>query len=125
MTPRTLSVIVADDHEAYRNGLVRACDREPRLEIVATAADGVEALNAISALEPDLALLDFQMPGLTGLDVCAAVCHPAPGFRTRCVLLSADMNEELAAEARLAGAVAALHKMSSRKDIVGALLAAA
>lgn len=112
-----IGVLVADGHEAYREGLARAVRADPRLELVAEAADGREALEQVLAREPDVALLEVRMPGLDGLDVCEIVRgldHPP---RTRLVLISGEVNETLTAAARELGVVAVLSKDAARRDI--------
>jgi two-component system, LytTR family, response regulator len=66
-------VLVADDEPLAREGLVAALAHAPGVVVVAACADGVDALDAIRRLRPDVALLDVQMPGLDGLAVAAAL----------------------------------------------------
>src|SRR5437868_15282343 len=70
---RTISVLLADGHEAYRDGLARAIAAHPRLELVAEAADGRRALELVLELEPDVAVLEVRMPELDGLEVCDVI----------------------------------------------------
>jgi two-component system LytT family response regulator len=77
VTPRTLRVVVADDERPARRFLVGLLTALPDVDVVGEAANGDEALAAIAEYAPDLALLDLQMPGMTGLDVARAV--PAAG----------------------------------------------
>jgi DNA-binding LytR/AlgR family response regulator len=68
------TAIVAEDEPLLRADLIRALNEVwPQLNIVAEAEDGVAALETIAAHQPDIAFLDIQMPGLTGLDVAAAL----------------------------------------------------
>ncbi len=69
MTPRTLRVVVADDERPARRFLLTLLKACAGVEVVGEAANGHEALDAIATHAPDLALLDLQMPGMTGLDV--------------------------------------------------------
>jgi two-component system nitrate/nitrite response regulator NarL len=114
-------VVVADDHESYRKGLVRAIGADPRLRLVGQAGDGDEALALIGSLEPDLALLDVRMPGIDGFEVCRRV----EGRPVRVVMLSAFVSEALVARAREVGAAAYLSKDATRGEICDTLVKAA
>jgi len=70
---RPLRVVVADDEGPARRFLISLLTACPAVEVVGEAANGDEALTAITAHAPDLALLDLQMPGMTGLDVARAI----------------------------------------------------
>ena len=69
-------VLVADDQALVRAGLSALLDAEPDLEVVGTAADGLEALALARALAPDVACLDIRMPGMDGIEVTRALCGP-------------------------------------------------
>jgi two-component system, NarL family, nitrate/nitrite response regulator NarL len=90
---------MADDHPLVLSGLERLLALRSNLDIVASVSDGHSARERIRALEPDIALLDINMPGLTGLDVLAYV--ERHGLATRVILLTAS-----AADAQLVEAVA-------------------
>src|SRR5262245_976985 len=64
-----LKCLVVDDEQLAREELSFLLDKLGRVEVVGHARDGVEALDAIDRLQPDLVLLDVQMPGLTGFEV--------------------------------------------------------
>lgn len=65
----TIDVVVADDHDGIRRQISRRVNREPDITVVGQGADGVEALRLTLNLEPDVLLLDMEMPRLTGVDV--------------------------------------------------------
>jgi DNA-binding NarL/FixJ family response regulator len=67
------TAIVADDHPIFRKGLIEILSEVSDLEIVAELSDGLQAYQSIIAKRPDLAILDIEMPGLTGLDICRKV----------------------------------------------------
>jgi two-component system nitrate/nitrite response regulator NarL len=69
VTQDRIRVILADDHPAVRAGIRQFIERDPLLQVVAEADDGVAALDLIRRHQPDIAVLDLQMPGLTGLEV--------------------------------------------------------
>ncbi len=66
-------VVVGDDHPMFRDGVVRALTASGSIDVVAEADDGVAALELIREHEPQVALLDYRMPGLDGAQVAAAV----------------------------------------------------
>lgn len=68
----TTSILIADDHELVRKGLRHFLETEPQFRIT-EATDGSKALDLIEKQQPDIAILDIQMPGMTGLDVAMAV----------------------------------------------------
>ena len=72
-TDETLSVLIVDDERAARQRLEELLAREPHTEVVGTARNGREAVEALARLEPDLVLLDVQMPGLSGIEVVREV----------------------------------------------------
>jgi two-component system nitrate/nitrite response regulator NarL len=112
---RRISVLLADDHPLYVDGVGAALRRRPELEVVAQAATGREALEGIRALEPDVALLDVRMPGLTGIDVIKAIQRDR--LPTRVILVSAAIEPELVHAAIGAGARAFLAKEVARDEI--------
>lgn len=70
-------IIIADDHPLFREGLVRAIERDKAFAIVGQVGDGAEALKAIRELHPDIAVLDVSMPSMDGLEVARHVHHEA------------------------------------------------
>lgn len=62
-------VVLADDHDVVRQGLRRLLDRAPEIEVVGEASDGLEALQYVQELEPDVLLLDIEMPVMDGIEV--------------------------------------------------------
>ncbi len=67
------TAIVADDHPIFRKGLIEILSEVSDLEIIAELSDGLQAYQSIIAKRPDIAILDIEMPGLTGLDICRKV----------------------------------------------------
>jgi DNA-binding NarL/FixJ family response regulator len=77
MMTTTTRVLIADDHEIFRLGLVKTIERDNSFSIIAQARDGKEALTLIRELRPDIAVLDVSMPVMDGLDVGRAVYEDA------------------------------------------------
>ena len=75
---RRLRVVLVDDEPLVRLGLRRLLDQEPDVELVAECADGEQALAAVAQHQPDVLLLDMQMPGKTGLEVLRALGTARP-----------------------------------------------
>ena len=123
-TPRRTRVFIADDHEGYRGGMARLIGDHPALELVGEAADGATALRGVVELQPDVALLDVRMPGLTGLDVCRRLHADASAPQTHIVLITGTPDRGVAAQAADAGAVALLDKETPPLAICAELVAA-
>jgi two-component system nitrate/nitrite response regulator NarL len=114
---------LAEDHPVYRRGLVRAVSARHDLELVAEASNGREALDAILAAEPDVALLDIRMPELDGLAVTRAV--RSRGLDTPVLLLTGSEDAEGLYTALAAGASGYLLKTSEPDEICDAIAAVA
>jgi two-component system nitrate/nitrite response regulator NarL len=121
---RTVTVVLADDSDVYRRGMRRAIEADERLALVAEVTDGAAALEAIREHRPDVALLDFQMPELDGLEVCARAQAGPQEHRTRFVLVSAFLSEDVIARARACGMDHQLEKATPRRQICDVLAAA-
>lgn len=114
---RTFSVLLADSYEAYREGLARTLATHPRLELVAEAADGRQALEDILRIEPDIAVLEVRMPRLDGLGVCAILAGLDRPVLTRLALISGEINDTLVAAAKAMGVEVVLDKDLTRSQL--------
>jgi two-component system, NarL family, nitrate/nitrite response regulator NarL len=122
-TTAKVRVVVADDHPVYREGVVRALNASGSVQVVGEAEDGATALQLIKADRPDVALLDFRMPGMDGSQVAAAIQRDE--LPTRVLLLSAHDESAIVYEALQHGAAGFLPKESTRTEIVDAVVACA
>jgi two-component system nitrate/nitrite response regulator NarL len=113
-------VVVGDDHPLFRDGVVRALTSSGAVEVVAEAADGTEALAMIKEHAPDVALLDYRMPGMDGAQIAAAVRRDE--LATRVLLVSAYDESAIVYHALAEGAAGFLAKDSTRSEIVNAVL---
>lgn len=118
-----VTVVVGDDHPMYREGVVRAMKESGRIQVVAEVGDGRAALSAIREHAPAVALLDYRMPELDGLEVVNAVTRD--GLPTHVLLLSATEDPATVYEALAAGAAGYLTKESDRDEIVAAVISCA
>ncbi|MFZ1629955.1 MAG: response regulator transcription factor, partial [Anaerolineae bacterium] len=73
MTNPMIRVVLVDDHPALRMGLRIMLEQAPDIRVVAEAGSGAEALACIEALQPDVVVLDCQLPGISGMEVAAQV----------------------------------------------------
>jgi two-component system nitrate/nitrite response regulator NarL len=119
----TVRLVVADDHPLVLRGITDCLSASPQLQILASCPDGSAALEAIQALDPDIALLDVAMPGLTGLQVLDALKRSR--HRTRVVLLSAHLDRRVILAAIADGASAFLLKECSPDELQRCILAVA
>jgi two-component system, NarL family, nitrate/nitrite response regulator NarL len=123
VSQQRITVVVADDHPVYRQGIIRGLTASGRIEVVADVASGREALDAIQAHKPDVALLDFKMNDLDGLDVAHAVARD--GLPTKVVMLSAFDDSSIVYKALAEGVSGYLTKEADRDEIVHAILTCA
>jgi len=93
----SLKILLAEDHHIFRQGLVKIIESEESLEIVAEVDNGDDALRRIVELQPDVAVLDISMPGMTGLEVARKVL--AEKLKTRLVILTMYKDEDFLEEA--------------------------
>lgn len=119
MTTKTLRVLLADDHPTLRLGLRVLLDHEPDVEVVAEAENGEEALAKILALQPDVAVLDCQLPGLSGPEVAREIQRR--GLPVRVLALSAYDYDRYLAEMWEAGAQGYLLKEEPLERIASAI----
>ncbi len=119
----SLAIVLADDHPFIRKGLRATLEAEPDLAVVGEAGDGLETLQLVERLQPDVLILDLVMPGLGGLDVLPIVRQRAP--RTRVVVLSMYANEDFVLQALKNGALGYVLKGCEPGHVVEAVRRAA
>jgi DNA-binding NarL/FixJ family response regulator len=90
-------VLVVDDQELFRRGLVMIISKEPDIEVVGEAADGITAAEVAGATVPDVVLLDVKMPKRTGIEACAGIKDAAPSAQIIMLTLSEDQSDLYAA----------------------------
>ena len=82
-----IKVLIADDHPAFREGLAQLLNREEDIEVVAEASDGQKAVELAKNLQPDVALIDIAMPGISGIEVTKQIKSIYP--QTAIIILTA------------------------------------
>lgn len=116
-----MRILVADDHHIVRSGIRLLLDRQPGLEVVAEAADGIEAVEQALATRPDLCIVDVAMPKLTGLQATREIRRQLPAVRV--LVLSMHDDERYLFEALKAGASGYVLKGEADQDLIAAIRA--
>ncbi|MBI2268753.1 MAG: response regulator transcription factor [Bacteroidetes bacterium] len=118
-----IKVIIADDHPLFRLGLVSAVKQSSNIILCGEAENGGEALSLIRVHEPDVAILDVEMPLMNGLQVCETVC--AEKIKTKVLILTFFKEKDLFENAMSIGAWGYLLKDNAINELVAAIEAIA
>ena len=116
---RPLRLLVVDDHEVVRQGLVSLLDRRSGFEVVAQAGSVAESITLAARHEPDLVIMDVRLPDGSGIEACREIRAARP--QTRVVMLTSYPDEEAVLSAIIAGASGYLLKQIRGRDLVTAL----
>ena len=117
-----IRLLIVDDHEVVRLGLRTLLSDEPDLEIVAEAGSGEEALRKAAAEKPDIAIVDIQLPGRSGIEVCKEIRQKYPS--TKVVILTSHAGETFLEQAMRAGASGYVLKQVGNEELIHAIRAA-
>ena len=93
----SIRIIVADDHTLFRDGLIALLNSVPDLEIVGQSASGHEAISQADELQPDVVLMDIQMPGINGIDATRRIVNTSPHIGVIVVTMFEDDDSVFAA----------------------------
>ena len=118
---RPIRVVVADDQVLFRVGLVELLARDPRIEVVGQAGDGLQAVQAVVALDPDVVLMDVRMPGIDGVEATRRVKAARP--ETQVLILTAFETDRHVLQALQAGANAYVLKDSEPATVLSSIVA--
>ena len=113
-----IKVIIADDHDVYRDGLRLLLETDEEIEVTGEAADGRELVELVRERHPDIVLTDIMMPGTDGIQAIKEM--KAFGFE-RCITLSTYQSDSLIVEALEAGAKGYIHKNAQKAEIIEAV----
>ena len=118
-----IRVVLVEDNEVFRKTLELLLELRGRIEVVASVGTGAEAIEACTRLDVDVAVVDYRMPGLDGIQTAAGILSVSPGTDVVCLTASIPPGEvKLILEA---GAVACITKDEELDRIVAAIHAAA
>lgn len=113
------TIILADDHQIFRDGIKSLLSDESNLEIIGEASNGEELLSLLKTISPDILILDVTMPKITGIELTKIITQQYPGIKI--LILSMHKNEEYVINAMINGAKGYLPKDTSRKELLDAI----
>jgi len=113
------TIVLADDHHIVRKGMRALLEAEPDFCLIGEASDGLETVQLVERLRPDVLVLDLMMPGLNGLEVTRQVCKRSP--QTHVVILSMHAGDDYVLEALRNGATGYVLKDASVTELVQAV----
>ncbi len=113
------SVFLADDHKLFLSGLRAVLQNETWIDVVGTASDGLQALEEIKRLRPDIAVMDISMPEMNGIEVIKNLT--GQGVVAKPLILSMHLDKRIIKEALLAGAMGYVLKESDEAAFIEAV----
>ena len=112
-------ILIADDHEIVRSGLRAIIESHTNWVVAGEAVDGEQTVGMAMETKPDVAIVDYSMPVMNGLEVCRCIRSLRP--RTEVLILTMHENEEILTEALLAGVRGFLFKSDAKKHLISAI----
>ncbi len=114
-----VKVLLVDDHQVVLDGFLARLELEPDIQVVGTACNGFEAIDAVGRVTPDVVLMDVSMPVMNGIDATALIKQNHPEVKV--VMLTMHDNREYMMKVMQAGAVGYMLKDVSAKNMVQAI----
>lgn len=118
---RKIRIVLADDHPLIRNGLYLGLREDPVMDVVAQAEDGLTALAAVNEYEPDIVILDIDMPNLSGMNVAEELQRKK--LNTKVIFLTLHADQDMLKSALSLGAKGYVLKESAVQEIMAAVYA--
>ena len=116
MVHHRIRILAVDDHPIFRQGITGLLSDQPDMELVAEASNGLEAIRQFRAQQPDITLMDLQMPEMSGLDAMIAIRGEFP--EARIIVLTTYTGDVQVLRALKAGARAYLLKNTLHKELL-------
>ncbi len=112
-------IILVDDHEVVRLGLKSLLERHPQFEVVGEAGSASEAIEQVTALEPDVVVMDIRLPGSSGIDACEQIVEKYPDVKV--IMLTSYAEDEMLFSAIRVGASGYVLKQIASEELVKAI----
>ncbi len=112
-------ILLVDDHPVVRQGLKTLLAGRPGYQVIGEASDGVEAIEKVSALQPDVVVLDVTMPRMNGIEACRLIQQKAP--KREILFVTQHDSPQMMREALAAGARGYVVKSNLARDLVEAV----
>ena len=119
MSAKLIKIVIADDHEIVRQGVKNLVANEPDMEICGEATIGRDAVDLVTKIKPDIAILDISMPGLNGIEAARQILKAQP--KTKILMFTMHEVEQLVHEVFNAGAHGYLLKSDAGRHLVTAI----
>ncbi|WP_305405273.1 response regulator transcription factor [Photobacterium leiognathi] len=116
---QTIKVVIVDDHQVVIDGFMARLQLEPDIDVIGTASNGIEALEVISQLDPDVILMDISMPIMNGIDATAQIKKQYPDAKV--LMLTMHDNREYIMKVMQVGAMGYMLKEISAEKMVQAI----
>jgi DNA-binding NarL/FixJ family response regulator len=123
MAERIIRILIADDHPVVREGLAAMLARQPDIEVIGEATDGIEAVEQVGTLHPDIVLMDLQMPRLGGVEAIKQIRAQYPNVQL--IVLTTYGDDDSIFQGIAAGARGYLLKDAPRDELFRAVRAVA
>ena len=120
---KKIRVLLVDDHDIVRLGLMTLLNDQPDMEVVGEANTAAEAVRAVEKISPDVVLMDIRLPGEGGIEATRQVTERFP--KSKVVMLTSFADDELVMRAINAGAVGYMLKQVGNEELIRAIQAAA
>ena len=121
MNGKTLSVLIVDDHSVVRMGMAALLSAEADLQVVGNAKNGIEAISQARALQPDVLVMDMEMPRKDGIETTTEIIAEQPDAKI--LILTSFSTTDRIAKAIKAGALGAIMKNADDSEMVAAIRA--
>lgn len=116
---KPISVVIVDDHRVVLEGFMARLEMEPEIEVIATASNGLEAIDVVKQHRPDVILMDVSMPIMNGIDATRLIKEEVPNAKV--LMLTMHDNREYIMKVMQAGAVGYMLKEISAENMVQAI----